>query len=175
VLGWSMGGMIAQSLASRHPKLLRRLVLCATAPGDGRATLPDPDALRQLGDTSGVGGVGLLFPPGRDATAEAYVREIAAYPQFNPRAPADIIAQQFGASGTWLTGGEPSGHEPGRLELPVLIGAGALDRALPVANQRHLARVLPNARLKVYADAAHAFFFQHRRDFVRRVQRFLAR
>ncbi len=56
----------------------------------------------------------------------------------------------------------------------MLIGAGAHDRALPVANQRHLARVLPNARLKVYADAAHGFFIQHRRDFVRRVQRFLA-
>jgi pimeloyl-ACP methyl ester carboxylesterase len=72
-----------------------------------------------------------------------------------------------------LTGNDPSGRHPGRLDLPVLIGAGALDRALPVANQRHLARVLPNARLKVYADAAHGSFFQHQRDFVRRVQRFL--
>jgi pimeloyl-ACP methyl ester carboxylesterase len=170
-----MGGMVAQSVASRHPKLLRRLVLCATAPGDGRGTIPDPDALRQLGDPSGGGGVGLLFPPGKDAVAQAYMHEISAYPQFAPRAPADVVTLQFGASGTWLTGGEPSGRNPGRLRLPVLIGAGALDRALPVANQRHLARVLPNARLKVYADAAHAFFFQHRRDFVRRVQRFLAK
>jgi pimeloyl-ACP methyl ester carboxylesterase len=56
--------------------------------------------------------------------------------------------------------------------VPVLIGAGALDQALPVANQRHLARVLPNAGLKVYRDAAHGFLFQHRRDFLGRVERF---
>ena len=35
VLGWSMGGMIAQSLARQRPRRVRRLVLCATAPGDG--------------------------------------------------------------------------------------------------------------------------------------------
>jgi pimeloyl-ACP methyl ester carboxylesterase len=33
VLGWSMGGMIAQALAVLHPAQVRRLVLCATFPG----------------------------------------------------------------------------------------------------------------------------------------------
>jgi dienelactone hydrolase len=38
-----------------------------------------------------------------------------------------------------------------------------------------VARVSPNARLKVYAAAAHGFFVQHRRDFLDRVQRFLGK
>jgi pimeloyl-ACP methyl ester carboxylesterase len=173
VLGWSMGGMIAQSLAARHPKLVRRLVLCATAPGDGRGTIPDPEALRELSNPAGGGG--LLFPPDRDALMADYIREIAAYPDFMPQAPPDVSSLQFGASGTWLAGQDPSGRHPRRLKLPVLIGGGALDRALPVANQRHLARVIPNARLRIYADAAHGFFIQHRRDFLRRVQRFLGK
>ena len=173
VLAWSMGGMIAQSLAARHPKLLRRLVLCATAPGDGHGTIPDPDALSELSNPAGGGG--LLFPPGEDATNADFIRDIATYPRFMPQAPADVSSLQFGAADSWLAGQDPSGRNPRRLELPVLIGAGELDRALPVANQRYLARVLPNARLKVYPAAAHGFFFQHRRDFLGRVQRFLGK
>src|SRR6202044_2779128 len=40
VLGWSMGGMIAQALAVLHPAQVRRLVLCATFPGVGGVTPP---------------------------------------------------------------------------------------------------------------------------------------
>jgi pimeloyl-ACP methyl ester carboxylesterase len=172
VLGWSMGGMIAQSLASRHPKLVRRLVLCATAPGDGRATGPDPDAVAELA-TSGVFGV--LFPPGKERFSAGFVRDISSYPNVRGRAPDEVTQLQSGAAGRWLTGQDPSGRRPARLRLPALIGAGALDRALPVANQRYLGRALPNARLRVYPDASHGFFFQHRRDFARRVDRFLRR
>jgi len=39
VLGWSMGGMIAQALAVLHPAQVRRLVLCATYPGSGQAVI----------------------------------------------------------------------------------------------------------------------------------------
>jgi pimeloyl-ACP methyl ester carboxylesterase len=173
VLGWSMGGMIAQSLARRHPGRVRRLVLCATAPGDGRGTPPTPEGIRRLTDPNGLGALGLLFPPDRADLAQAYVRDITAYPRLTPQAPPNVRSLQLGASSAWLAGNDPSGRHLGRLRLPVLIGGGALDQALPVANQRHLARVLPNARLKLYPRAAHGFFFQHRRDFMRRIERFL--
>jgi pimeloyl-ACP methyl ester carboxylesterase len=45
VLGWSMGGMIAQALAVLHPAQVRRLVLCATFPGVGTVA-PPPWPLR---------------------------------------------------------------------------------------------------------------------------------
>ena len=44
VLGWSMGGMIAQALAVLHPAQVRRLVLCATYPGTGAAVVPSATA-----------------------------------------------------------------------------------------------------------------------------------
>jgi pimeloyl-ACP methyl ester carboxylesterase len=150
-------------------------VLCATAPGDGRGTPPTAEGIRRLTDPNGLGALGLLFPPERAELAQAYLRDITAYPRLSPQAPANVRSLQLAASGEWLAGADPSGRNPGRLGLPVLIGGGTLDRAVPVANQRHLARVIPNARLKIYPRAAHAFLFQHLRDFTRRIERFLGR
>jgi pimeloyl-ACP methyl ester carboxylesterase len=45
VLGWSMGSMIAQALAIRHPKQVRRLVLCASFPGNGTTVPPSRQEL----------------------------------------------------------------------------------------------------------------------------------
>jgi pimeloyl-ACP methyl ester carboxylesterase len=165
VLGWSMGGMIAQSLARQHPNRVRRLVLCATAPGNGRATLPAPDAL-------GGNVFQLLFPPGQEGASQRFIQEITSYRNASPAVPPEIRRAQLAASANWMVGGDPSGRPLGRLRLPVLVGGGALDRLLPVANQRYLARALPNARLREYGDAAHGFLFQHQREFLRRIQRF---
>src|SRR6202042_774607 len=46
VLGWSMGGMVAQALAVLHPAQVRRLVLCATWPGAGQAVMPSLAAIQ---------------------------------------------------------------------------------------------------------------------------------
>jgi pimeloyl-ACP methyl ester carboxylesterase len=172
VLGWSMGGMIAQSLARQYPKLVRRMVLCATAPGDGRATPPAADVITQL--TTGTANVfQLLFPPGHESAAQAFSRAITSYPNASPAAPPEVTRAQLAASATWASGGDPSGRPLSRLRLPVLVGGGALDRLLPVANQRYLASAMPNARLRVYGDAAHGFLLQHQREFLRVVDRFL--
>jgi pimeloyl-ACP methyl ester carboxylesterase len=175
VLGWSMGGMIAQSLARQRPRRVRRLILCATAPGNGKATAPAPDVITDLANpqTSQESLFARLFPTD-PAAAQAFARGILSYPNAAPAAPPEVTRAQFGATGTWLIGQDPTGRPLSRLRMPVLVGGGQLDRILPVANQRHLGRRLPRARLKVYPDAGHGFLFQHQSDWLRRINRFLS-
>jgi len=173
VVGWSMGGMTAQSLAVRYPKRLRRLVLLATAPGDGKATLPDAAALQELasGDTAAL--LERVFPPDDVADRDRYISDVLTRFDFNGIAPPAVVTAQLGASATWMTGGDPDGARVGRIRARTLVGGGELDTLLPVANQRHLAQLIPHAKLVTYPDAAHGFFFQHDADFVPRLVAFL--
>jgi pimeloyl-ACP methyl ester carboxylesterase len=175
VAGWSMGGMIAQSLAVRHPLSLRRLVLLATAPGDGKGTAPYSDALKALtGGTSDVNVLlGLLFPADQTAARDRYVADILMRKPFEGTAPAAVAASQTSASGAWLTGQDPDGKRVGKLRLPVLVGGGEQDHLLPFPNQLHLAAMLRGAALISYADASHGFFIQHADDFLPRLNAFL--
>jgi pimeloyl-ACP methyl ester carboxylesterase len=176
VVGWSMGGMIAQSFAVRHPRSLRRLVLLATAPGDGRAAMPTAAGSAILtGEGDAATATSALFPPGHEADAERFVRNLARRRGFVPRAPQAVIQRQIAASGTWLLGGDADGRKVARLKLPVLVGGGELDPLLPVANQVRLGRIIPRAQLVTYRDAAHAFFLQERKHFLPRLTRFLRR
>jgi pimeloyl-ACP methyl ester carboxylesterase len=72
-----------------------------------------------------------------------------------------------------MTGGDPDGAKVGRLKAHALVGGGELDGLLPVANQRHLAELIPHAKLVTYPDAAHGFFFQEDADFLPRLTAFL--
>jgi pimeloyl-ACP methyl ester carboxylesterase len=177
VAGWSMGGMIAQSFAVRHPRSLRRLALLATAPGDGKGTAPAPAALATL--TGGTGDVnallGLLFPADQTAARDAYVANIIKRKPFEGLAPAATVKSQTSASGAWLTGQDPDGKRIAKLKLPVLVGGGEQDMLLPVANQRHIADVIPGAKLVTYPDASHGFFIQNAADFVPKLAAFFPR
>lgn len=174
VVGWSMGGMIAQDLAIRRPRLVRRLVLLATAPGDGKATLPSGAALALLGGAGDAAtATDLLFPSGQAAARERFVRHLRLRRGPIIRAPASIVRQQVAASAAWLLGQLPEGRRLRELRAPTFVGGGELDQLLPVANQRHLAATIPGARLVVFSDAAHAFYLQHLREVLPRLRRFL--
>ena len=175
VAGWSMGGMIAQSLAVRHPRRVRRLVLLATAPGDGRATPPSQRALTELasGSSSPAVLLGFLFGPGAEEPTRTFVRNLALRSHPALRAPEDVVREQRVAAAAWFLGRDPDGRRIRRVRARTLVGGGEADEVLPVANQRHLARVIPHARLVTYADSAHGFFLQHRAAFLRRLDRFL--
>ena len=175
VLGWSMGGMIAQALAHDRPALVRRLILCATAPGDGTATLPAVDFVSQI--TGGLANasalLGQLFPPGHDADTQQFVASLLSYPDPATIAPDATTRLQLAATTRWLAGDDPSGRPLRRITQPVLVGGGVLDALLPVANERRLAAALPHARLRTYPGAAHGFLFQERVAFLGEIERFL--
>jgi len=173
VVGWSMGGMTAQSFAVNYPRRLRRLVLMATAPGDGKATLPAAAALQELASGDAVKLLARLFPPDQTAARDRYVSDILRRLDFNGIAPPAVVTAQLGASAKWITGGDPDGARVARVKARTLVGGGELDELLPVANQRHLAALIPHAKLITYPDAAHGFFFQHDADFVPRLVSFL--
>jgi pimeloyl-ACP methyl ester carboxylesterase len=172
VLGWSMGGMIAQALAVLHPTEVRRLVLAATQPGTGHA-LPIPTTAAADAVSSDPADVlSVLFPTGQAAAENAYVKGILSYPDYY-EAPRLVVASQSTAIQDWMAGADPSGRNVGSIRSPSLISDGDLDALDPVANDHMLAAAIPGAQLTLYRDAGHGFLFQDSASFVRRIKMFL--
>lgn len=172
VLGWSMGGMVAQALTVLDPSQVRRLVLCATFPGTGRDVVPSATikALTRL-DPKHVAAA--LFPANQARAYNAYAAAISGYPP--AAAPsAAVRAAQRRAVTQWWTGKDPAGRKTAAISVPALIADGTADWADPVANSRTLARLIPSARLVLYPDAAHAFLFQDPTQFAAVVESFLS-
>jgi pimeloyl-ACP methyl ester carboxylesterase len=162
VLGWSMGGMIAQALAVLHPAQVSRLVLCATYPGTG-AAVPASQAALQAGSD---------FPANQGKAYAAFKAAISEYPAA-PVAPAAAKAAQGIASADWQDGIDAAGHKLSALSVPTLIADGNEDQLDPVANDHILAHLIPRARLVLYPDAGHGFLFQDGTPFASLVDSFL--
>ena len=161
VLGWSMGGMIAQALAVLHPAQVRRLVLCATYPGTG-TVVPSQAAIQS----------GSLFPANQASASDAFTAAISEYPAA-PAVAAATKTAQAGAVTKWWDGTDPAGRKIARISVPTLIADGTDDQLDPVANNHTLARLIPGARLVLYPDAGHGFLFQERTRFAALIESFL--
>lgn len=161
VLGWSMGSFIAQSLAVDDPALVSKLVLCASLPGDGHASLPIASVGQQLRSsiTDPTLILGLLYPADQRAAGFAYGAGIEAYPGFY-LPPPTVDDEQLSVLVTWTSGAEQAGHHTSTLKVPTLVMDGEEDVLTPVANSHYLATTIPGARLALYPDAGHAFLFQ---------------
>jgi len=169
VLGWSMGGLIAQSLAVTHPGQVRSLVLAATQAGTGEAA-PVPSAAQAALDSGNA--VSVLFPAGQIAATVRYAAGIHGYPGYYT-ASATVRAEQQTAAGQWFAGDDASGRHPGEIRAPTLVADGTEDALDPVSNDRMLARLIHGARLVLYPDAGHAFLFQDAGSFVSELRSFL--
>jgi pimeloyl-ACP methyl ester carboxylesterase len=180
VLGWSMGGFVAQRLAIEHPRLVSHLILAGTNPGGRRAVLgtaraqkidsePDPsetDILREL------------YPPARQAEGRRFLRRLDRASQ-SGEVPNDFhvaaatIDAQVAAEDPWLRS-DRNYRQLAGVGAPTLAAAGAQDPVVPPINLRRIAARIPRAKL-VVLPGAHAFLFQERRPFARIVDRFLGR
>jgi pimeloyl-ACP methyl ester carboxylesterase len=171
VLGWSMGSMIAQALAVLHPAQVRHLVLCASFPGDGTTLRPAQSAIAALksGDPTKV--MADLFPADQTNAQSTYLAALSSWPP-GPTVPGSVLSAQSHAVDLWWAGADPAGKKTATITAPTLVADGAADPLDPVANSRTLAKLIPNAQLVLYPDAAHAFLFQEP-DFAARVDSFL--
>ena len=162
VLGWSMGGMIAQALAVLHPAQVRRLVLCATFPGTGPVAVPSQAAIQ----------AGILFPANQASAFDAFTAAISEYPA--AAAPSALTkTAQAAAVTNWWDGTDAAGRKIARISMPTLIADGTDDQLDPVANDHTLARLIPGARLVLYPDAGHGFLFQEGTRFASLIESFL--
>jgi pimeloyl-ACP methyl ester carboxylesterase len=169
VLGWSMGGFIAQRLDLNHPRDVDRLVLAATTGGGPGYTPPDTGALATLFGGGPAARLGLLFPlPAQQAAADTYVASITRWSDFSLSIPPDVLSAQLVTSAQWFA----HGANPKRIGAPTLVGGGLEDRVIPPDNQRRLAAGIKGAKLALYPGAAHGFLAQDWRSFGARVDRF---
>ena len=179
LLGFSIGSFVAQEIALIRPDLLRRLVLASAAP-QGAPGMHGwaPDV---------IGAVG-----GREPNPQGYLDVFFAHTDSSRQAGQEVAGRIFGRTAdrdeptSWETRqaqydaicawGIPNHALLERvtgIQLPVFVANGESDPMILPRYSHLLAGLLPDARLKIYPDAAHGFLFQHHAEFAADVHAFL--
>jgi pimeloyl-ACP methyl ester carboxylesterase len=181
LLGFSLGGMVAQQAALDRPSLVRKMLLVGTAPegGEDIMHLEKPELSTILGDPSLSGSqvlVKLFFTPSESSQAagQAFAARIAARSEDREPLSGPRVAQaQVAAFRGWERVDGERFAKLRRISQPCLVVNGVLDLMIPVRNSYFLSEHLPNAVLVTYPDAGHGSLFQFHDSFVRHAQLFL--
>lgn len=181
VLGFSLGGMVAQQMVLDRPSIARRLILVGTAPrgGEDIMHLDKPSLAVHFGNRE-LKGYEILqkifFTPSaasQAAGASFIGRLMQRQADREPQSGPDVIQPQMAAFREWE---QPRGErfaELKRIRQPTLVVNGVHDEMIPVRNSYWLSENLPNATLLAFPDAGHGSLFQEHARFVRQVVDFL--
>jgi pimeloyl-ACP methyl ester carboxylesterase len=182
VLGFSLGGMIAQQLAIDRPALFRRMMLVGTAPrgGEDIMHLEKPSLAKPLQDPANQGYTILqkiFFTPTANgqAAGAAFVQRLMQRQQdLDPPSGQDVASAQMAAFREWDQVKGKRFSDLAGIKQPTLVMNGLGDEMIPVRNSYWLAENLPNAMLLIYPDAGHGSLFQYHDSFALHVAAFLA-
>lgn len=179
LLGFSLGGFVAQDIVRKEPDLVRRVILTGTGPAGG-------EGIEKVGAVSWpliIKGMLTFRDPkfylfftstanGRRA-AKAFLERLQErkVDRDKPITMA-VFLRQLKAIKAW---GTQAQQDLGAIRKPVLAANGDQDKMVPSSNSIDLARRLPNAELVLYEDAGHGGIFQYHEDFVKKALEFLAR
>jgi len=180
VLGFSIGGFVAQEIALQAPDLVRRLVLVGTGPrgGQGMGTLT-PEAQQIFSATYDPPDhlwLAVHFTPsaasqaaGREFLKRLRLRSKDRDPEVNER----VAPAQIEAIGKW---GAPqkSFDYLKAIKQPTLVVNGSKDVIIYTINSFILQQNLPNAQLILYPDASHGSQYQYPERFVGHTSLFLS-
>jgi pimeloyl-ACP methyl ester carboxylesterase len=178
LLGFSLGGMVAQVIVQQRTDLVRRVILAGTAPAGDPGPAATGAILQAALETADAQGKHpkhfLFFSP--TATSQAAADAFLA--RLNDRtedrdAPVsnETIGAQITALAWWEQGSSPAGLT--NVDKSVLVVNGDDDTMLPTISSFHLAQLLPDVQLSIYPDSGHGGIFQHHDVFVAQVLAFL--
>jgi len=181
VLGFSLGGLVAQEISLAAAKLVRRLVLVGTGPrgGEGMATLT-PEAQAVFGakyenpDDVWLAG---FFTPSKASQAAGleYLRRFRLRTDGrDPEANEKVAPAQIEALGKWGARRENTYQYLKQIAQPTLVVNGSTDVIIYTINSFILQQNIPNAQLILYPDANHGSQYQYPERFVRHVSMFLS-
>ena len=182
VLGFSLGGMVAQQMAQDRPSIFRRMILVGTAPrgGEDIMHLDKPSLAKYLGDPKLQGYAVLqkiFFAPTESSqtAGAAFIERLTQRTEDREPVSGPAVAQaQMAAFRDWekFTGQRFANLKS--IPHPTLVVNGIYDEMIPVQNSYWLSANLPNAVLLTYPDSGHGSLFQFHESFTRQAAAFLA-
>jgi pimeloyl-ACP methyl ester carboxylesterase len=156
VIGVSMGGMIAQEFAIRHPDRVRSLVLGCTACGGPKAVSAEPGILKVLmarATMSAEEAIWAMVPYIYDEeTPRERIEEDLEIRRRTLATPEGYMAQVM-AIMAWQ-----SYERLSNITVPTLVIHGETDKLVPPGNGKLIADRIPGARLELLPKASHIFF-----------------
>jgi pimeloyl-ACP methyl ester carboxylesterase len=177
LLGFSMGGFIAQELAAQHPELVRKVILAGTTHQGGgnnlmkvlgeafsRANAPDPRDYLFFSQTDA----------GKKAGGEFLSRVYARTKDRDPESGKAIADAHGKALIVWTSTPDSEYKTLKSINQPVLVVTGSNDTMLNTEGSITLYKQLKNAQLVLYPDSNHGSIFQHHDSFVNTADNFLS-
>ena len=182
VLGFSLGGMVAQQMVLDRPSIFRKLILVGTAPrgGEDIMHLEKPSLAKPLQDPSLKGYAVLqkiFFAPteSSQASGEAFVNRLLQRREDREPASGPNVAQaQMAAFRDWEKHTGKRFADLAAIRQPTLVVNGIHDEMIPISNSYLLVENLPNAMLIAYPDSGHGSLFQFHESFTQKAKAFLA-
>lgn len=177
LLGFSLGGFVAQQIALDTPALVNKLILAATGPKGGEGIANLPNIMNEAFATAPEDPRLFLFYSkspesivlGRQSLARIKKRKEDRVP---PTSMPSIQAQVKSILG-WAAERQHVYDELSRIKQPSLVVNGNNDIMFPTINSYNLFQHLPNARLSLYSNSGHGAIYQYADRFVNEVVDFL--
>ncbi|MCX8564348.1 alpha/beta hydrolase [Mycolicibacterium mucogenicum] len=181
LLGFSLGGHIAQEIALVRPRLVRRLVLAGTAPQgapDLHRWSDDVYSWACADDITPEGFLSLFFSGSEASVKRGWEYLSRTHARTENRDPETTLACRDAQYQALMTWGIPESAKLERLTAitqPTLVANGDNDTMMVTKNSYLLAEKIRGAQIRIYPDAGHGFLDQYPVEFGQHVSQFLQR
>jgi pimeloyl-ACP methyl ester carboxylesterase len=179
ILGFSIGSFVAQEIALIRPALARKVVLASSAP-KGASGMHGwaADVIEAVGkpelDPAGYLRVFFANSESSRGAAQQVLQRISRTSDRDTPTTWQTRQAQYDAVCAWGIPNHALLERLGSIDQPVFVANGDSDPMILPHYSYLLAGLIPQARVKIYPDAAHGFLFQHHAEFAADVEAFLS-